>query len=117
MPSAPFLAREFNGETLLQELRRLEDAEVKPAHLFECVLALRPLARADAKTATAGMQKISSGRFQPLANILSGWVAKVRADDDVPMLIGHFERLALACALSGAARRGNERLQARGAKP
>ncbi len=111
--SAPFAHREFNGETLLEELEALRDAQVRQMHLNDCALALRQLSGLRVSEAAARIRQLATSRFakQPaLASLLVRWAARLKSEADVPQLSSHVERLALASALIGAMRRGASRL-------
>jgi hypothetical protein len=112
-PSAPFASRELNGEVLLEELAELRSAQVQQRHLEDCVLHLRGLAGVRVSEATARLKQLASNRFagQPaLASLLVRWAWRLKGEVDVPLLVGHLERLALTSALITALRRGAERL-------
>ncbi len=111
--TAPFVSREFNGEVLLEELADLRNAQVQQRHLFDCVLGLRDLQGVRVSEAATRLKFLASNRFagQPaLASLLVRWAAKLKSELDVPLLVSHFERLALSAALVAALRRGQERL-------
>lgn len=111
--SAPFLSRELNGELLLEELADLRVAQVQQKHLNDCVANLRGLSGARVSEASQQLKALASGRFsgQPaLASLLVSWAAKLKSELDVPLLVGHLERLALTAAVVGALQRGGERL-------
>ena len=112
-PSAPFASRELNGDVLLEELTDLRTAQVQQRHLNDAVIGLQDLAGARVSEASARLKSLASNRFagQPaLASLLVRWAAKLKSELDVPMLVSHFERLALTSALVTALRRGAERL-------
>lgn len=111
--SAPFAHRELNGETLLEELADLRDAQVRQKQLEDCANALRGLNELRPGEAAARVRQIAGGRFQSqpaLANLLVRWAAKVKSEADVEALAQHFRRLAVVGALVGALRRGGERV-------
>jgi hypothetical protein len=117
MLSAPFAARELNGEMLLEEVATLRERSVPQTALEYCAASL-------ARTATHGaaevpdtvQQLVSSGARcpSPLAHLVAAWARKVRTDDDALALADHFSRLARVAALlpalvqasEGAGRRG-----------
>lgn len=108
-PSAPFVHREFNGETLLDELRDLRAAGVGNKHLMDCALALRELRGLPVTDAVLHLKLVASGRFgaQPeLAGLLVRWAAKLKTPRDVTELSLHFQRLAAVSGLIGAIGRG-----------
>lgn len=112
-PSPPFASRELNGEVLLEELADLRQAQVQQRHLNDCVLNLRGLEGVRVSDAAARLKQLASNRFagQPaLASLLVRWAAKLKSEVDVPLLVSHLERLALASAIVTALRRGTERL-------
>lgn len=112
-PSPPFASRELNGEVLLEELADLRNAQVQQRHLNDCVVGLRDLEGVRVSEAAARLKQLASNRFagQPaLASLLVRWAAKLKSEVDVPLLISHLERLALASAIVTALRRGSERL-------
>lgn len=111
--SAPFSHREFNGETLIEELAALRDGQVRQKHLEECAAALRPLKAAGLTDATTRLRQLAAGRFQKqraLAHLLTTWSVKLRTDADVTALVAHFQQMAIVGALLGALRRPGERL-------
>lgn len=112
-PSAPFSSRELNGEQLLDELAELRNAQIGAKHLEDMVRAARDLEGSRATEAASQLKQIALNRFssQPaLASYLTRWAAKLKTDLDVPLLVSHLERLALASAVLGAFRRGADRL-------
>jgi hypothetical protein len=111
--SPPFAARELNGERLLEELGELAENGVTQGRLEACVMALRTLGRGSPSTATAEIRAVATDEFGDtpgLSRMLLSWAAKVRSEDDIPILLDHFERMALVAALAAAARRANRRL-------
>ena len=112
-PSAPFASREFNGDVLLEELTDLRTAQIQQRHLNDAVIGLRDLGGARVSEAAARLKSLASNRFagQPaLASLLVRWAGRLKSELDVPMLVSHFERLALTSALVTAMRRAAERL-------
>ncbi|MBK7863040.1 MAG: hypothetical protein IPJ65_31415 [Archangiaceae bacterium] len=112
-PSAPFANRELNGDVLLEELSDLRSGQVLHRHLVECVKELRELGGARAVEAAAQLKALATGRFAavpPLALLLTRWAGRLKADVDVPLLVGHFERLAMVGATLTVLRRSAERL-------
>ncbi len=112
-PSAPFAGRELNGEQLLDELAELRTAQVSPRHLEELARSLRELEGRRAPEAASQLKQLALNRFaaQPaLASLLTRWAGRLKADVDVPLLVGHLERLAIVSAVLGAFRKGAERL-------
>lgn len=111
-PSAPFASRELNGEVLLDALAELRNAQVGQQQLNDCVGALRELQGARLGEVTLRLRALA-GRFpgQPaLASMLVRWAGRLKSEADVPLLLGHLERLAVASALIAALRRGQERM-------
>jgi hypothetical protein len=111
--SPPFANRELNGEVLLEELSELRMAQVHQKQLVDCVGALRELAGARASDATQRIKHLATSRFaqQPaMAALLVRWAGRLKSDVDVPLLVGHFERIALVGASVSALRRAAERL-------
>lgn len=111
--SGPFAHREFNGETLLEELATLRDAQVRQKQLEDCVSALKGLSGMRVGEASTRLRQIAGGRFaaQPvLARLLVRWAGLLRTEADVGALAGHFRRLAITSALIGALRRGGDRV-------
>lgn len=111
--SPPFAHREFNGETLLEELRDLRQAAVPQRQLDDCALAMRHLRTTPVAELAPRLKQLAQARFgaQPeMAGLLVRWAAKVRSAQDVMALCLHFERLALASALISAMYRGSGRL-------
>lgn len=102
-PSTPFASREFNGELLVQELDDLRMLSVR--HLSDVALALRDLMGVRATEASQKLQQLAIGRFSsppPLAALLKLSAKKLKVDADVPLLISHFERLAITAAITNA---------------
>lgn len=111
--SAPLASREFNGEVLLDCLDELRAAQVQQRHLNDCAAALGGLAGHPVEDAANRLRSIAASRFgtlPALASLLVRWSKKLKSNADVPLLIAHFERLALASAALGAMRRAQERL-------
>jgi hypothetical protein len=109
----PFASRELNGEVLLDELSELRAAQVHPIHLNDCVVALRELSRLRSSEAGQRIKHLATSRFaaQPaMASLLVRWAQRLRSDVDVPVLVGHFERIAMVGACLSALRRAAERL-------
>jgi hypothetical protein len=118
--SPPFAAREFNGEQLLEELDGLADGGVTQQELEACWMAVRSLELGGRADAASKLRALASSDFREspeLAGLLRSWAAKIRTDDDVPCLVGHFQRMALVSALSSAAVRASRRLGTRGRSP
>lgn len=112
-PSAPFAGRELNGEQLLDELSELRAAQVAHKHLEDLSRSLRDLEGRRAPEAATQLKQLAVNRFsgQPaLASLLTRWAGRIKADVDVPLLVGHLERLAIVSAVLGAFRKGAERL-------
>ncbi len=112
-PAPPFANRELNGEVLLEELSELRNAQIPQRQFNDCVSGLRDLAGARATEAAARIKVLATARFaqQPaMANLLVRWAGRLKSDVDVPLLIGHFERLAMTAATVAALRRASERL-------
>lgn len=112
-PSAPFASRELNGELLLSEIDELRSAQVQQQHLVDCVLSLRDLSGAQVGDAVDRLEHLAASRFggQPaLASLLVRWAQRLRTEADLPLLLLHFEQLALTAALIGALRRAADAL-------
>lgn len=112
-PAAPFANRELNGEVLLEELSDLRTAHVQQKALVDCVQGLRELPGSRVSEAAAKVKQLASGRFaaQPaMAGLLVRWAGRLKSEVDVPLLVGHFERLAMVAAAVSALRRAAERL-------
>lgn len=112
-PSSPFASRELNGSVLLEELSDLRTAQIQQRHLNDAVMGLRDLAGARVSEASTRLKSLASNRFagQPaLASLLVRWASRLKAEVDVPLLVSHLERLAMASALVPALRRASERL-------
>lgn len=112
-PAPPFANRELNGEVLLEELSELRNAQVPQRQLVDCVTNLRELSGVRASEATARIKQLATARFaqQPaMAALLVRWASRLKTDVDVPLLLGHFERLAMVNATLSAVRRACERL-------
>jgi hypothetical protein len=112
-PSPPFANRELNGEVLLEELSELRNAQVHQRQLNDCVTGLRELTGVRATEAKERIKQLATARFaqQPaMANLLVRWAGRLKSDVDVPLLLAHFERIALVSASLSALRRASERL-------
>lgn len=104
-PTAPFAARELNGEVLLQELEQLRDAQVGARHLVDLGVAVRALKGLRVSEANARLRQLAQSRFQgqpALATLLAKWANRLKSEADVELLRGHFERLSLSSVLVGA---------------
>jgi hypothetical protein len=115
----PFANRELNGEVLLEELSELRNAQVHQRQLVDCVSSLRELQGVRASEARDRIKQLATARFaqQPaMANVLVRWAGKLKSDVDVPLLIGHFERIAMVSACLSALRRASDRLP-KGGRP
>jgi hypothetical protein len=113
VPSAPFSSRELNGEVLLAELDELRSGDVQQRNLSDCVRNLDELRGLRMKEAALRLKQLAAGRFagQPaLASLLVRWAQRLRSEADLPLLLVHFEQLALTAAMLGALRRASERL-------
>jgi hypothetical protein len=116
-PSAAFSHRELNGEVLLDELEELRSSQVHQKHLNDCAAGLRDLMGLRASVASQRLKQLATNRFagQPaLGSLLIRWAGKLKHDADVPVLLGHLERLALTSAMVSAVRRSSERLDGAG---
>jgi hypothetical protein len=112
-PAAVFSNRELNGEVLLEELSDLRTANVHQKAFVDCVQGLRDLPGSRVSEAVAKVKQLASGRFagQPaMAGLLVRWAGRIKSEVDVPLLVGHFERLARVAAAVSAMRRAAERL-------
>jgi hypothetical protein len=111
-PSAPFASRELNGEQLLDELAELRNAQVSQKQLDDLSRALRDLEGRRVSEVVVQLKALASNRFagQPaLGALLVRWSTKLKSELDVPLLLGHLERLALVSAMLSGVRRGVER--------
>ncbi len=98
---------------LLDELEELRTSQVHQKHLSDCALGLRDLIGLRAGEASQRLKQLATNRFagQPaLGSLLIRWAGKLKSDADVPLLLGHLERLALTSAMLSAVRRSSERL-------
>jgi hypothetical protein len=110
-PSSPFVSRELNGAVLVESLQELRDAQVPSRHLVDLVAGLRALSGARVAEAAVTLRALAQQRFagQPaVASLLMRWGARLKVEADVPLLIGHLERLAIAFVLIPALRQANE---------
>ncbi len=113
-PSTPFASRELNGEVLLEELADLRNAQVHQKHLSDLVVGLRDLEGVRVSEASQRLKSLAANRFSgtpALASLLVRWAAKLKVEADVPLLIAHFERLAVTSAIVSAVRRASESLK------
>ena len=112
--SPPFAHREFNGETLLEELRALRQAAVPQRQLDDCAIAVRALKGTPAMDLPTRFRDLAQARFgaQPeIAGLLVRWAAKVKSDADAAAICDHLQRLAICSSLISAMYRGASRLQ------
>jgi hypothetical protein len=105
-PSTPFASREFNGEVLLEELEDLRTVPVR--QLTDFANALDELMGVRATEATQRLLQLAAGRFASppqLSTLIKVTAKKLKVDADVPLLIAHFERLAITAAITQSIRR------------
>ncbi len=110
--SAALQSRELNGEVLLEELDELRGGAVQQAALIDLAQSARELTGMRLAEAQLWLKAFAQ-RFpaQPaLGNFLVRWSQKLKSDYDVPLLVSHLERLALAAVVMSAVRRCSERL-------
>lgn len=113
-PSTPFASRELNGEVLLEELTDLRSAQIHQKHLNDLVVGLRDLEGVRVSEAAQRLKQLAANRFSgtpALASLLVRWAAKMKAEADVPLLIAHFERVAITSAIVSAIRRASDSLK------
>lgn len=113
-PSTPFASRELNGEVLLEELADLRNAQVPMKLLADLVVGLRDLEGVRVSEASQRLKQLAANRFSgtpALASLLVRWAAKLKVEPDVPLLIGHFERLAVTAAIVASVRRAADDLK------
>ncbi len=97
---------------MLDELDELRRGHVTQRHLDDCARTMRRL-DGSAKAAAHGIRQIAETEFAALPALhalLRRWAVRVKSDADVPLLVAHFERLALVSALTSALHRAAERL-------
>ncbi len=112
-PAPPFASRELNGEVLLEELSDLRGAHVQQRTLNDAVQGLSELGTARVTEAITRIKQLAAGRFagQPaMAELLVRWAARLKTEVDVPLLVAHFERLAMTAAALHALRKAADRL-------
>ncbi len=110
--SAALQSRELNGEVLLDELNELRMGAVQQAALIDLSTGAREMSGMRVNEAQQWLKTFGQ-RFptQPaLGNFLNRWAQKLKSDFDVPLLVSHLERLALAAVMLAAVRRCSERL-------
>ena len=110
--SAALQSRELNGEVLLDELSELRAGAVQQASLVDLAHAAREMSGMRLAEAQAHLRALG-GRFptQPaLGLLLNRWAQKLKSDFDVPLLVGHLERLALTAVVLASLRRSSDRL-------
>lgn len=113
-PSTPFASREFNGEVLLEELTDLRNAQVAQKTLGDLVVGLRELEGGRVSEAAQRLKQLAANRFSStpaLAALLVRWAARLKVEADVPLLISHFERLAITSAIVASVRRAGDSLK------
>ena len=116
-PSTPFASRELNGEVLLEELGDLRNAQVPQRTLSDLVAGLRDLEGVRVSEAAQRLKQLAANRFSStpaLASLLVRWSAKLKVEPDVPLLIAHFERLAITAAIVASMRRASDSLKGGG---
>lgn len=116
-PSTPFASRELNGEVLLEELSDLRNAQVPQKLLSDLVGGLRDLEGVRVSEAAQRLKQLAANRFSAtpsLASLLVRWSAKLKVEADVPLLISHFERLAITAAIVASVRRASDSLKGGG---
>ena len=116
-PSTPFASRELNGEVLLEELSDLRNAQVPQKLLSDLVAGLRDLEGVRVSEAAQRLKQLAANRFSAtpsLASLLVRWSAKLKVEADVPLLISHFERLAITAAIVASVRRASDSLKGGG---
>ncbi len=112
-PSAAFLHREVDGEDLLSELNELREGQVAQRQLVEIVARLKPLRSLSFVEGSTEIRRLlddHSNDAPRLAALVRRWAQRLRVDDDVPMLVAHFERLMLSSAILPVIRSGAARL-------
>lgn len=113
-PSTPFASRELNGEVLLEELSDLRNAQLHQKHLNDLVLNLRDLQGVRVSEAAQRLKALAQNRFSgtpALASLLVRWSVKLKVEADVPLLVAHFERLAITSAIVASVRRAADQLK------
>ncbi|MFO0596620.1 MAG: hypothetical protein U0228_14990 [Myxococcaceae bacterium] len=113
-PSTPFASRELNGEVLLEELADLRNAQIHQKHLNDLVVGLRDLEGVRVSEAAQRLKHLAANRFgayPALSGLLVRWAGKLKAEADVPLLMAHFERLAVTAAIVNAVRRAADSLK------
>lgn len=113
-PSTPFASRELNGEVLLEELDDLRNAQVPHKLLSDLVIALRDLQGVRVSEAAQRLSYLAANRFSAtpsLSSLLVRWSKKLKVEADVPLLVAHFERLAITAAIVTSVRRASESLK------
>jgi hypothetical protein len=110
--SAALQSRELNGDLLLEELNELRMGAVQQAALIDLSNGAREMSGMRVSEAQLWLKSFGQ-RFaaQPaLGNFLNRWGQKLKSEYDVPLLVSHLERLALAAVMLSAVRRSSERL-------
>ncbi|MGV3622311.1 MAG: hypothetical protein ACO1OB_15950 [Archangium sp.] len=113
-PSTPFASRELNGEVLIEELNDLRNAQVPSKLLSELVVGLRDLQGVRVSEAAQRLSHLAANRFSAtpaLSSLLVRWSKKLKVEADVPLLVSHFERLAITAAVVASVRRASESLK------
>lgn len=113
-PSSPFASRELNGEVLLEELADLRSAQVPQKNLNDLVVGLRDLEGVRVSEASMRLRQLAQNRFSgtpALASLLVRWAARLKSEADVPLLLAHFERLAVTAAIISGVRRAADSLK------
>lgn len=112
-PSPAFADREFNGTVLVQEIEELSSSGVPPEQISECGQDLQGLLGLPPQEASARIHALAKTRASThpaLAALLSRWAPRIKMHVDLPLLISHFNRLAMAMAALPALRAAAGRL-------
>lgn len=110
--SAALQSRELNGELLLEELAELRVAMVPQSVMLDLSAHARELSGMRVAEAQAFLKTLAGrlGSTPALGTLVARWAVKLKSDFDVPLLVGHLERLAVSAAVFAALRRASERL-------
>jgi hypothetical protein len=106
------LSRELNGEVLLDELDELRGGQVSQRQLDECANALRSLKEGSAPRVAASIRELAAHQYADapsLGSLLRRWATRLKHDVDAPLLVAHFERLAMVSAVVSALQRAAPR--------
>lgn len=91
----------------MQEMEELSSAGVSPEQVSECgqdLQGLLGLPPSEASTRIQALAKTRAATHPALAGLLTRWAPRIKMHVDLPLLISHFNRLAMSMAALPALR-------------